>query len=46
MTQKLKRIWKNYNTWEDFKAGLYRTEKSDNEEVLLNNCENLLKSNK
>lgn len=44
MAQKLKRIWKNYNAWEDYKNGLYRTEKSENEERILFDCENLLKS--
>ena len=46
MGQKLKRIWKNYNTWEDYKRGLYRTEKHERENELINSCENLLKSKK
>jgi len=25
----MKRIWKNYNLWEDYKSGMYSTEKQD-----------------
>ena len=38
----MKRIWINYNKWEDFRNGLYETKKINNEEFIIGECVELL----
>ena len=38
----MKRIWINYNKWEDYKNGLFETKKLQNEGFLIDECVKLL----